>query len=184
MGLSCFSVPPRRANVRELSRAISASRPRRTSVVFSRMPVSFSACRMSVSSMLSVVFTVVSLLMMGADVKSFCRHEDHDTSPPPSARPSPGGRGALRERIFDEEPLCACREGRAVRGWVGESQFTKGLIPDRHSRNATCTRLSLLHSAIRKSGMLSAVKLAPMIKDIGIPTDPLLRTANSGLSGL
>jgi len=56
MGPSFFSVPPRAASRRTLSSAINASRPRRTSAVFSSTPVSRRARPSSSSSMLSVVF--------------------------------------------------------------------------------------------------------------------------------
>jgi len=61
MGRRSFSVPPSRARRLLLSRAISASSPRRTNRVFSFRPVSCDALSNNVSSMLSVVLICTSM---------------------------------------------------------------------------------------------------------------------------
>src|ERR1035437_5760620 len=58
---SCGSVPPSRARRRACSRAISASRPARTSAVFSPMLVSRSASARRSSSILRVVFICTNM---------------------------------------------------------------------------------------------------------------------------
>jgi hypothetical protein len=61
VGFSFFSVPPRAARRRALASAMSASRPIRTSAVFSLMPVSSSARASSLSSMFNVVLICTSM---------------------------------------------------------------------------------------------------------------------------
>ena len=74
-GLSFFSVPPSAASRRALSRAISASRPRRTRAVFSVTPVNCDARLRSSSSMLSVVLICISMYILCIRVK-FLLHRD------------------------------------------------------------------------------------------------------------
>jgi hypothetical protein len=61
IGMSFFSVPPSAASLPALSRAINASRPIRTSAVFSCTPVNSAARDSFSSSMFSVVLTYVSI---------------------------------------------------------------------------------------------------------------------------
>lgn len=56
-----FSEPPSRASRRALSRAISASRPKRTKAVFSAIPVNREAFCRSAESMFNVVFICISM---------------------------------------------------------------------------------------------------------------------------
>ncbi len=58
---SFFSVPPSAASLFALSRAMSASSPRRTNAVFSETPVSLSASSRRSSSMFSVVLICTSM---------------------------------------------------------------------------------------------------------------------------
>jgi hypothetical protein len=70
-GRRFFIVPPRAARHRALSRAIRDSRPRRTSAVFSRMPVSSDAVRRRPSSMFNVVLICIYMLFLYISVKSY-----------------------------------------------------------------------------------------------------------------
>ena len=61
MGRKSFSLPPRAASRRALSRAINACSPCRTREVFSSTPVSRAACRINSSSMWMVVLICMSM---------------------------------------------------------------------------------------------------------------------------
>jgi len=69
MGKSPFSVPPNVASRRALSLAMSASRPIRTSAVFSSTPASVAALRSRVSSMFNVVLICINMHAKGISVK-------------------------------------------------------------------------------------------------------------------
>lgn len=69
-GLSFFSLPPRAANRRALSRVINASNPRRTRAVFSFTPVSITACLRRPSSMVRVVLICGNMHPLCRYVKS------------------------------------------------------------------------------------------------------------------
>ena len=69
IGASLRSVPPSSANRLALSLAIKASRPMRTSEVFSEMPVSSVALRSKASLMLSVVLICINMYHLYIRVK-------------------------------------------------------------------------------------------------------------------
>lgn len=75
MGRSFFCVPPSAANRAALSRAMSASRPIRTSAVFSRTPVNSEARDRIESSMLRVVLIHISVHQLYALIKVRPRFE-------------------------------------------------------------------------------------------------------------
>ena len=70
-GRRSLSLPPSSARRRALSRAISASSPRRTSEVFSSMPVRLEARRSRRSSIFSVVLICINMHHLSISVKLF-----------------------------------------------------------------------------------------------------------------
>lgn len=69
-GRNCGSEPPSLANLRALSAAINASRPKRTREVFSRTPVRLEALSSRSSSMFNVVLIHISMHYLYAYVNS------------------------------------------------------------------------------------------------------------------
>lgn len=102
MGRSFFWVPPSAVNRAALSRAMSASRPIRTSAVFSCTPVNSEARSRIESSMLRVVLMHISMHKLYAPIKVRPRFEIGATTNHDEKLRAPGSREGKRGQALPD----------------------------------------------------------------------------------